>query len=320
MALCNRFLSAKMKLRDAGELKERTFRDYHAMCAKLIGAFGKTRLVDDLRADDFEALRAKLSKALGPVALGTEIGRMRCVFKYAADNALINRPVAFGQAFRKPARRLLRKARAERGVKMFEAPELRSIIAAAGVPLRAMALLGINAALGQSDIANLPMSALDLENGWCTYPRPKTFIDRRAKLWPETVAALRDALADRPEPADKADADLVFLTREGNRWVRTRKSGDADDPRWANCDAISQEFAKITKSLDINGHRNFYCLRRGFETIGGDSLDQVAVDHVMGHVRNDMASLYRQRIADERLAKVANVVRAWLFPAKKRAK
>jgi hypothetical protein len=32
-------------------------------------------------------------------------------------------------------------------------------------PLRAMFLLGINAGLGNSDVANLRMSALDLDNG-----------------------------------------------------------------------------------------------------------------------------------------------------------
>jgi integrase len=83
-----------------------------------------------------------------------------------------------------------------------------------------------------------------------------------------------------------------------------------------NIDAVSLEFRKVMKALDLNGHRNFYCLRRTFETIGGDSLDQVSVDAIMGHSRDDMASVYRQQIGanpDERLVKVVNVVRDWLF-------
>jgi hypothetical protein len=47
------------------------------------------------------------------------------------------------------------------------------------------------------------------------YPRPKTGIARRCPLWPETVAAIRAALAKRPAPKDEADAALVFLTRCG---------------------------------------------------------------------------------------------------------
>jgi len=70
----------------------------------------------------------------------------------------------------------------------------------------------------------------------------------------------------------------------------------------------------LLKELDI--HRaglNFYALRHTFETIGGEARDQVAVDHVMGHARDDMASTYRERISDERLQVVVDHVRQWLF-------
>jgi hypothetical protein len=56
-----------------------------------------------------------------------------------------------------------------------------------------------------------------------------------------------------------------------------------------------------------------YGLRRTFETIGGESRDQVAVDVIMGHARGDMASVYRERISDERLRAVVEHVRQWLF-------
>ncbi|MDP6719965.1 MAG: hypothetical protein QGF59_14995, partial [Pirellulaceae bacterium] len=57
----------------------------------------------------------------------------------------------------------------------------------------------------------------------------------------------------------------------------------------------------------------FYTLRHAFETIAGESRDQVAVDAIMGHERGDMASIYRERISDERLQNVVETVRAWLF-------
>jgi len=131
-------------------------------------------------------------------------------------------------------------------------------------------------------------------------------------------------LKDRPAPTNAADAELAFVTEKGNRWVRVLKRGkagdEADPEKWTNIDAVSQEFRKVMAALKLNGHRNFYCLRRTFETIGGDSLDQVAVDHIMGHARDDMASLYRQRINDERLQKVASLVHDWIFPAAQAAK
>jgi integrase len=57
----------------------------------------------------------------------------------------------------------------------------------------------------------------------------------------------------------------------------------------------------------------FYSLRHVFETIGGETCDQVAVDAIMGHERGDMASIYRERISDERLKAVVNTVRSWLY-------
>lgn len=90
---------------------------------------------------------------------------------------------------------------------------------------------------------------------------------------------------------------------------------------WAkeDCDnPISKETAKLLKELGIaRPGLNFYALRHTFETVAGEGRDQVAVDHVMGHARDDMASVYRERISDERLKAVADHVRTWLFPQEK---
>src|SRR5262249_13087179 len=153
----------------------------------------------------------------------------------------------------------------------------------------------INCGFGNADCARLPLSALDLDSvdAWVNYHREKTGIPRRCPLWPETVAALREAIAQRPEPKDAALAGRVFITAAGGSWFKDT----SDNP-------VSKEMAKLLKRLDINGERNFYCLRHGFETIAGESRDQPAVDHVMGHARDDMASVYRERISDDRLVAV----------------
>ena len=98
---------------------------------------------------------------------------------------------------------------------MFEASEIRAMIDAADPQLKAMILLGINAAFGNSDCGTLPQRALDLKGGWIDYSRPKTGVPRHCPLWSETVQALRMAIASRPEPRDKAHADLVFITKRG---------------------------------------------------------------------------------------------------------
>ena len=139
--LVNRFLTAKRNLLDFGEIMPRSFKDYYATCERVIGVFGKTRLVDDLAADDFERLRAELARRMGPGPLGNEIQCVRVLFKYGYDVGLIDRPVRDGLGFKKPSRKTPRVAR-RRGPRMFEATELRSMLDAATVPLLASAAPG----------------------------------------------------------------------------------------------------------------------------------------------------------------------------------
>jgi integrase len=304
--LCDHFLNAKRSLITGGEITQRTFDEYFATCERLVKAFGLTRLVDDLRPDDFDKLRADTAKAWGPVRLGNEIQRVRTVFKYGFEAGHIEKPVRFGPMFRKPSRRVIRKARAAKGPRMIEAPELRKLIAAAGVPLKAMILLALNGGLGNSDIGNLPLSAIDLKRGWIDYPRPKTGIERRFPLWADTSKALKAAIAKRPAPKDEDARELAFITKHGHAWTKTI----ADSP-------VTKEFRKLLSVLSL--HRpgiGFYTLRHIFETVAGESRDQVAVDHIMGHAREDMASVYRERISDDRLAAVVEQVQKWLYPPK----
>jgi integrase len=318
--LCNRFISSKRHLLDTRELTPRTFQDNYQTCAVLVGAFGRTRLVADLATDDFERLRVTLAKRWGPVRLGNVMQRIRSVFKFAHDAGLIEKPIRFGPGFKRPSKKTLRLERAKNGPRMFEADELRKLLAAAKQPLKAMILLGINCGFGNTDVSTLPLEALDLGGGWVNFPRPKTGINRRCPLWPETIEAIRDVLASRMPAKNEADARLVFLTRCGFPWIKVRVEenpvANGDRPKlkvWRD-DAVTKEIRKLVIRLGI--HRkglNFYSLRHSLETIGGESRDQIALDHIMGHVRDDMASVYRERISDERLRAVVDHVRDWLF-------
>src|SRR5262245_928665 len=107
--LLNHFLTSKKRRLDSGEITPYTFSDYYQTCERIKGAFGLARPVSDLAADDFEAFRAALAKTRGVVALGNEIQRVRVVFKFAYDNHLIDAPVRYGQGFRRPNRKALRR-------------------------------------------------------------------------------------------------------------------------------------------------------------------------------------------------------------------
>jgi integrase len=304
--LCNRFLTAKLRKREAGELGLRMFADYKEITDLLVAAFGKTRPVDDLAADDFEGLRATMAERWGPVRLGNAITRVKSVFKYALDNGLLERPVRYGGEFRKPDKAVLRRHRAQNGGKMLEADKIRRLLDAAPVPLRAMLLLGINCGFGNHDIATLPLSALDLEQGWIDFPRPKTGIPRRCPLWPETAAALRETLAARPAPQE-AVRDRVFVNARGSALITTR-------PDSGRTDLLGRYFSELLKSLGIyRAGFGFYTLRHVFRTVADAARDPVAIDLIMGHTDPSMGGHYRERVEDSRLRAITEHVRRWLF-------
>ena len=97
--------------------------------------------------------------------LGNAIQRVRTVFKFALTDGLIDRPPVFGQGFARPSAGVLRRHRAKQGPKLFTAEEVRRMIGAPGVELRAMLLLGINCGFGVADSGRLSLSALDLDGG-----------------------------------------------------------------------------------------------------------------------------------------------------------
>jgi hypothetical protein len=124
--LCNRFLTAKRLLVDSGELAPRSWADYLATAGRLVKVCGRTRLVVDLDASDFDRLRAALAKTRGAVGIGNEVGRTRTIFKWGYEAGLLDRPVRFGPTFKKPSGRVLRLERAKKGVRMFEAVRAES--------------------------------------------------------------------------------------------------------------------------------------------------------------------------------------------------
>jgi integrase len=300
--LVNAFLNSKQNSVDAGELKQRTWNTYKETTDFMIGEFGKRRLVEDIGPSDFASMRRKMAKRWGLHRLANHIQYTRSVFKFGVEEGLIVKAVRYGTGFKKPSKKNFRIEKSKQELKLFTADEIRRMLAAATPSMKAMILLGVNCGFGNADCALLPTRAVDLHAGWINFPRPKTGLDRRCPLWPETVAAIKNWLPVRPAPKDDAHADLVFITAQGGCWLKET----TDNP-------TSKEMAKLLKKLQINGNRNFYTLRHTHRTIGDAACDQRASGYIMGHVDPSMASHYVEHIADERLLRVTGTVRTWLF-------
>jgi integrase len=115
---------------------------------------------------------------------------------------------------------------------------------------------------------------------------------------------LREVLQKRKTPTDQAVVNLVFVTKYGGAWSAANYGS-----------AITHETTKILEEIGIKQPGlSFYALRHIFRTVADSSLDQPAIDRIMGHSREeDMATHYREGIDDGRIAAVAEHVRTWLF-------
>ncbi len=315
---CESFMLAKDQQRDSGEITERTRRDYLKVCTRVVKVLGKTLPLKHISAAHFQKLRDHIARTYGLVSLSNEIGRCRVLFNYAYDSGMVATPYRYG-TFKKPAKKALRRQRQHNGKKMFEADQIRRLLDHAGPQLRAMILLGVNCGFGNEDCGSLPIAAVDLKRGWIVFPRPKTGVERRCPLWPETVDALALAIKRRPSPRKEAEGRL-FVTKYGGCFNKD-----------TSANPISLEFRRLTKATDAAAAKEakehgteppvpitregvaFYALRHTFETIASNSRDQVGVDHVMGHEGDSMAAVYRKAIDDDRLRDVTDHVHDWLF-------
>jgi integrase len=324
------YLREKKASLTTGELSARSFADAHRTCQNLVDHFGKTRLADDITPTDFAGYRAALAERLSFITLGILIQRTRSIFKFAFENKLIKTLPDYGTGFKKPSKKTLRIQRSQKPPKLLSRDDITKLLDVASVQMKAMILLACNGGLGNSDVAGMEKKHIDFASGWINYPRLKTGVPRRFPLWPETSAALKAALAIRPAHKSPDDANVVFITRCGGRWIKNvmesrKNEGDQDDGskkalRVNFDDEVVKEFRKLFTVAKVErpkGH-GFYTMRHVFETEAGNSCDQVAVDAIMGHCPDDMdmSARYREKLPnDERLQKVTDHMHAWLFPA-----
>ena len=318
--MCNQYINQMQMMVDQKRRSPRTLGSIIVSCKKLVDHFGPLKRAAAVTQADFSALMHKHAKPRGTLSAATlnnEIIRWRGAFIFAVKSRWFEMPVDraafFGPHFvqmnRKEMRIFKQRAResGEQKVKFIERDEFHKLLAVAHTPaVRGQLWLGINVGFGNRDCGTLKVNAIDFDAGTISHARSKTGVERNnLPLWPETLAALREAIDARPEPKHAHHADHVFLTKRRLPWARENYSGP-----------MQQEFAKLRAraGLDQDDRRKtFYCLRHTFETIGCQTGHQVAVNYIMGHVDDSMAGNYRAYQAADPMRLVTNFVRDWLF-------
>ena len=297
--ICDTFLAFKESEQQAGQISERWVQDLHVSALILAKTLGRERVVETLGPHDFHKLRIAIVGKHSPTIAKNHISRIRSIFDFALKNQIIEKAANFGTMFAAPSRDLIRKHRNRQPKKLWKPEEVRQLLAAAPPTIRAMIYLGVNCGVDCSDLCNLPKAAVNLKTGWLDFPRAKTGIERRVKLWPETVQSLRDYLESRPEPPRDL-AQLFFVTVHLNKWTAS---------------AIVHEFAKLREKCGIE-QGTFIWFRKTVQTIGESEGDSIAVKAVMGHVDDSISSYYRQEVDVKRIVRVTDLIRSWLLGRK----
>jgi integrase len=304
--LCNSFLEEREARVQSGALTKRCWTDYKSSCDIVVKVLGKSLALSQLRAADYQLLYQRVAAIRKtPEALASELGRIRCIFKAAADLELVETPLRYDTYLKKPSKIEIRRARNQRrllGQQEFKPAEIQRCIQEASQPVEAMILLAINCGFDGASCGQLVFGALNLEHQWLDFPRPKNGVSRQSPLWEETVTAIKASLATRPTP-QPGHEEYVFLTHRGHSWHKTGR-----------CTPLSQEFKKIlTRAGCYMAGRGFRALRHTFRTVAAGSKDPEAVNHIMGHEMPGMGSIYTESLEPARLQAVVDHVHKWLF-------
>jgi integrase len=248
-----------------------------------------------------------------PSTVNGDVRRIKAFLNWCSAQKYIPRS-DYGTEFSESSARLIRISKARAGKRTFEPKDLKKIIESANRYFLPVILLGINGGMGAKDISLLTLDQIlpivKSKSEWLECHRNKTGAPRKIWLWPETRKAIKSYLSSvREDPFSDQFDDIAFLTSHRTPWVKESSDGRQD--------AATQMFTKLRKECKVKSG-TFYDLRRTFQTTGEETLDFPAVSFCMGHIpgTGDMSAKYRE-VSDERVKKVCEIVRDWLYCRKK---
>jgi integrase len=203
-------------------LEPTTAADYKRTINHFGKCVGPDTPMDDLAQPHFTAF-AKMFDGQAPSTLARNVANVHAYLQFCVDEGFLKKMPALGRYFVKPNRQHRRDHRMSR-VKAYTPDEIRTLVEHATTEERAWIGLGL-CSLDNSDLAHLTHDVVDRKAGVIDYRRRKTGKVRRVIPIPEKAWKWLDAYARvRPEPADSAHADLVFLTPTGLPLQRVKPS------------------------------------------------------------------------------------------------
>ena len=167
---------------------------------------------------------------------------------------------------------------------VFTLDEVNMLWDAAPSRLRCFIALAVNCGYGQSDVSNLTVKGINLEDGFIERHRAKTRIRSKHKLWPVTIG-----LIEQHMEAGAHGDDRAFLTRNGHPLVHTGWDGNLK-----KSDAIKSSFWRLMRKVGIDGGRGFYSLRdTGSTQI--ERINPLVTEMYLAHTEKGMKRHYAER-------------------------
>ncbi|MHC5061392.1 MAG: tyrosine-type recombinase/integrase [Planctomycetota bacterium] len=284
--LCDFYLQYQYLKVQANALTARHHNEQIASLKKFMSFLGQSRKIDEISTLDLQSYRRKLQKEYSTAhRMNLHISIMKAMFHWAKKNDVLDSTPNIDAVSRG---RIVYKQR-----QTFSPEDIRKLLDAADVQMRAMIWLGLNCGFGCTDCAGFKWSNLDFKIGRVKLARKKTGISRDLPLWSETIAAL-----DKIHRKGK----LVFYTSRGNSFVRTILKTDGNgNSKYSSQNSITRKFSRLIKKagLDIPKGIGFYTLRRTAATIAARSGDPFAVQRLLGHADLQMATRYVQDVSKQ---------------------
>jgi len=303
-------------------------------------AVGADRAIATIDASDFTAYAQRFDDH-SPYTLARVVAYISAFFRWCKDEGYLNAVPNFGRSFVKPSLQAQRDKRLGE-VKSYSADQLWQLWAAADTEIWAWMSLALCGAFDNADIANLTFDVLDRSSGTIDYRRRKKGRKQRMIAVPAwTWRALDAYLRHRPDPADPAHAQLVFLTPTGlplrrrkpspthpgrtnpldylaMRWSRLMIAAGLRPPlpkRDRNRDPNQPEPARRHKARGAAAGQGFRSLR----TTWGNLVPPGYGDEreiVMGHAKGTFCESYLERLGSARLAELVGHIWSAAFPVK----
>jgi len=284
--LCDLYLKYQDSKVLAGELTPKHHNDQISSVRKLTSFLGRGRKIESISTLDLQNYKRKLQGAYGSVhRLNLHISLMKAMFHWARRNDILETI---------PNIDAISKGKVVNQEKYtFNSQQIKKLLSAADMKMRAMIWLGLNCGFGCTDCGKLQWKDLDFKNSRVKLARNKTGVRRNLPLWPETIQVLKKV---------PKSGKLVFYTSNGHPWIRTLlKTEDDGDGKYTTVNFVTSRFSKLLKKARIHVPKGtgFYTLRRTAATLAARSGDPFAVQRLLGHVDLTMATRYVQDVSEQ---------------------